>query len=108
MVFRLHWFLSGYWERSLRALWVLVALWLLFAVAFAAMDTPQNGILGVLEALAEALAYSLGNLTFQTPAPEPDTVRWYENLVDPVGHASPHLTTGSSWQAVTSLASRWR
>ena len=75
MVFRLHWFLSGYWERSLRALWVLVALWLLFAVAFAATDTPQNGILGVLEALAEALAYSLGNLTFQTPAPEPDTVR---------------------------------
>jgi hypothetical protein len=78
MVFRLHWFLSGYWERSLRALWVLVALWLLFTVPFAAMDTPQNGILGVLEALAEALAYSLGNLTFQTPAPEPDTVRWYE------------------------------
>lgn len=73
-LFGLHRFLSGYWEQPTRALGVLIALWLLFAVAFLALSFFHDDT----SAAAEAFAYSAGNLTLQTPAPKPEAVPWYE------------------------------
>lgn len=87
-----HYLLSGYWERPLRALSVLVLIRLLFAALYAGVGLPlqQDGSFLTrimhLPSYGHTLAYSAGNLTLQGTAPKPEDVmgngaRLLQNLV---------------------------
>ena len=90
-----HWFASGYSERLVRSVAVLVAIWLLFALLYTQVSfvrwEPKIDDLAQARAgragswveplnLAEALGYSAAVMTLQKPEPRPASLT-AKNLV---------------------------
>jgi hypothetical protein len=80
-----YWLVSGYGEKALQAVAVLIALWAFFAVGYTmtgfesrtSQNTPQAAIttdeVGEPLSFKRALTYSLGVMSLQKPKPEPVT-----------------------------------
>lgn len=92
----MYWAMSGYGERPGQAFWVLVAIWLAFALSyflladsspfwvFSASDTWQG-----IDYARQAAVYSLSALARLNPRPLPEGLDWFQFLVTVEGILGP-------------------
>jgi uncharacterized protein YjbI with pentapeptide repeats len=83
-----YWALSGYGERPRRAFWVLVAIWLAFAVLYflAVESSPflvssASDIWQGIDYARQAAVYSLSALVRLNPRPQSEGLDWFQTLV---------------------------
>jgi uncharacterized protein YjbI with pentapeptide repeats len=91
-----YWALSGYGVRATRALWALVAIWLVFAAlyfllvesspfwVFSASDFRQG-----VDYARQAAVYSLSALARLNPRPQSEELNWFQTLVTIEGILGP-------------------
>jgi uncharacterized protein YjbI with pentapeptide repeats len=85
----LYWIASGYGERVRRAFWILVAMWLLFALSYTKVGfehktiksgndqipiTAQEDTVGKPLPFKKVFTYSLGVMSLQKPEPKPVSI----------------------------------
>jgi hypothetical protein len=90
-----YWALSGYGERPLRALLVLVGMWISFAVLYMVVGHPQlrafpaSGVGRFVVDAWQALAYSLAAIARLNPRPLPVGPGLFQFLVTAAGILGP-------------------
>ncbi len=95
LIATLYWALSGYGERPRRAFGVAVGLWILFAILYLIVGSPElqlipaSGVWQAVEHAGRALVYSLAAIARLNPEPRPDAPGLFQFLVTTEGILGP-------------------